>query len=100
MALTDIVAYVYKADLYCPDCILPVMVAYGEVASPAAIDMPGPLEQALDYLADCQALDRYDERTFDTDFFPKVVFSDQVRREDEPQNDILTDRCGRCGGEL
>jgi len=80
-----ITAYVYKADIYCTDCIIEAMLLAGE-ASPAARDMP--VEDALDQIAAANAIDRQDEWTFDSDEFPKVVFSD----------DLSGEHCGGCGG--
>lgn len=81
----SVAAYTYKADIYCVDCIIEVMLLGGE-ASPAARDMP--VEEALDQIAEANATDRYNESTFDSDDFPKVVFSDQLSGE----------HCGGCGG--
>ena len=82
-----ITGYVYRADIYCPTCIIETMVAGGE-ASPAARDMS--VEDALDQIADANAIDRYDEWSFDTDDFPKVIFSID-------DDDCY---CGRCGKRL
>jgi hypothetical protein len=74
-----VVAYCYKADVYCPDCVVE------EVCRDAGIEPFDYLdaEIALDKIAEesvyCDnkwgGLDRYDEHTFDSDEFPKVVFS-------------------------
>lgn len=79
---TDIVGYIYKADIYCPGCILGELGAgvYG-----------GTTEQSLSRLADERGIDRFDEYSFDSDEFPKVVFRSQI--EDE-------ERCGACGEEI
>ena len=82
------IAYTYRADNYCPDCILHIMIVHGD-ASPAVLDRlydpTDSLESILDYLADCQAIDRADERTFDSGEFPKVIFT--------TEND---EHCGLC----
>jgi len=80
-----VTAYTYKADIYCVDCIIEAMLMERE-ATPAARDMP--VESALDQIAEANAIDRYDESTFDSYEFPKVVFSDQLHGE----------HCGGCGG--
>jgi hypothetical protein len=75
----DVVGYAYQADIWCPECIAKKF-APGQQAT----------EAALDHAAEQRGIDRYDEATFDSDDFPKVVFRDQV--EDEA--------CGRCGRPL
>lgn len=89
----DIVGYTYRADLYCPGCILEAMVRHGD-ASPAVRDFTESVESTLDHLADCMALDRSDERTFDSGDFPKVVFRDSLVSEGD---DAYPERCGSCG---
>lgn len=86
--LFDIVAYTYRADLYCPECI--VDVAGGILGRESAFHLDST-ESRLNALAKARGIDREDEATFDSDDFPKVVFRDQV--EDE-------NRCGECGCEL
>lgn len=76
---TDIVAYAYEAEIYCPSCI-------------ARMWRRGKLrlsEDTLDRAAECIGIDRMDESSFDSGEFPKVVFSDQV-------NDEHYDHCGSC----
>jgi len=95
-----IVGYTYQADQYCPDCI----------ADQVRADLPEELH-VLRYPVDADGgeypwdaewflttiaphldiTDRYDETTFDSDTFPKVIFSSQV--ED-------TEYCGACHKEL
>jgi hypothetical protein len=48
-------------------------------------------EEALDFLAQRRGIDRYDEHTFDSGDFPKVIFRDQVTDDDV---------CGVCGEKL
>lgn len=82
-------AYTYQADLLCPSCVLDAMTTDGtKRPGYAAAALGRDPEQALDALAAVAMLDRYDEHSFDSDEFPKVVFADQV----EPG-----DRCGACG---
>lgn len=71
----EIVGYTYKADNYTPAGVIERMVRDGE-ASPAARDMN--TEDALDQIASANAIDREDERSFDSDDFPKVIFLDSV----------------------
>jgi hypothetical protein len=81
-----IVGYTYRADQYDPTCIIEEVIARRE-ASPAARDMP--TEDVLDQIAASNAIDREDERSFDSDHFPKVIFvADMSESEDEI--------CGRC----
>jgi hypothetical protein len=65
-----IAAYLYRADLHCPACVIEAMIASRD-ASPAARDMP--VEAVLDQCAEAMALDRCDETSFDSSEFPKVV---------------------------
>lgn len=80
MHATDIVAYTYQADTWYPQCLVTVMVNDGTL-SPAARSMDP--EAALDQHAAANAIDREDEYSFDSDDFPKVVFSSQVESDDE-----------------
>lgn len=81
---TDIVAYTYRADTYCPDCILFAMGATKRLPYLT-------VEGALDEVAGRENVDRQDEWTFDSDNFPKVVFSSQVEG---------VEFCGGCGREI
>lgn len=94
---TDIVAYTYVADLYCPECITDVYgPAQGYVTYSYAITH---IEAMLDDLASQAGINRGDERSFDSDEFPKVVFRDQVRSGGE-DHDGEWDYCGGCGERL
>lgn len=81
----NIIAYAYRAALYCPDCIVHALPR--DVLSPAAYDMRA--EDVLDQVAAYDGIDRYDEYSFDSDDFPKVAFS----CEDG-------DTCDTCGKDL
>lgn len=90
MHATDIVAYTYRADNYCPRCIIDVLPtgegeAFDGWALAAGATMPA--EQNLAELAEAFGIDRSDERSYDSGDFPKVVFVDQV--ED-------CEHCGSC----
>jgi hypothetical protein len=65
---TTVVGYTYAADTYCHDCI---------------VDVIGPLDERAEALG----IDTDDERSYDSDDFPKVVFASQV--ED-------AEYCGSC----
>jgi hypothetical protein len=67
-----ITGYQYKADFYCPSDLINLLIAQGK-ASPAARDMEP--EDVLDQIAGAEAVDREDEYSFDTDEFPKRVYS-------------------------
>ena len=66
---TDIVAYTYKADIYCPDCII-TQVNHSPIAG-----LLENAEAALDVFAKVRGIDRYDEHSYDSDEFPKVIFA-------------------------
>lgn len=71
----DIAGYTYRADNYRPETLIDVMIGANEL-SPAARDMS--VEDALDQHAAALAIDRYDEHSFDSSEFPKVIFWGQV----------------------
>ena len=86
--MSAIVGYTYRADIYCPGCIIAAVArAYPGSVAPAAHDMDP--EDALDQIAVYldTGIDRDDEHTFDSMEFPKVVFSVQI---DADEN------CARC----
>lgn len=77
-----IVAYTYQAELLCPGCVSEHIFG---------VRYPDPeVESYLDEEAEVEGFDREDERSFDSGYFPKVVFDHQVG----------TDRCDHCGEEL
>lgn len=71
----DVVGYTYKADIYCPACIIRV-ANYGLPCNNANA------ERVLDVLAEGKRINRGDETTFDSDDFPKVIFRNQVENYD------------------
>ena len=79
MNATQIVAYTYRAEILCPACVIESMVAHRD-ASPATRDMGA--EPALDQIAGANAIDREDEYSFDSSYFPKVVLSSQVEPDE------------------
>lgn len=73
-------AYTFQADTYCPDCIMAVLpTGDGERYDGWALSA-GSLttEKNLDEIAIAFGIDRYDEKTFDSGDFPKVVLSSQI----------------------
>jgi hypothetical protein len=83
-----IAGYTYKAAQYCPNCIVDkVLNSMGLEGHGLSYDT----EEALERLAISEGIERYDEHTFDSDDFPKVIFSDWI----EPDQ-----HCSACGEEL
>lgn len=80
MKAFDIVGYTFNADEYCPDCIVG---AYNGNSN----DYDS--ETMLDILAGGKGIDRMDESSFDSGYFPKVIFASQV---ESAESDI----CGSC----
>lgn len=87
----DIVGYTYCAGNYCPHCIHKAM---GNMMSPAIEDC----ERVLDMIAKNDGIDRYDEASYDSSDFPKVIFADQANEAGEYGGERET--CGWCGEEL
>lgn len=96
-----IVGYTYHAETLCPEDVVKVMVANGSLADEVLVStfegfhfanpLDLPVETVLDMLAKDLILAREDEHSFDSDYFPKVIFSVQIEDE-EP--------CDRCGSPL
>lgn len=75
MAITDIVGYSFRADIYCPEHVVDVVTSTPEYegwALAAGVDMP--VEANLSEIAAAFGIDREREYTFDGDEFPKRVF--------------------------
>lgn len=73
-----VAAYQYQADLFCPACIREVIME-GDLAGdvrPVGFLTIG--EDALDSFAADLGVDRSNESSFDSDYFPKVVYGDQL----------------------
>lgn len=88
---SDIVGYEFRVERYCPEHIVAAVTATPEFdgwALAEGVDMP--VEANLNEIAAAFGIDRMDERTFDSDEFPKVVFRDQA--------DNYT--CATCGEPL
>jgi hypothetical protein len=80
-----VVAYVYKAEVMCPKCVRRALFTEGKVDIKIKTLPP---EDILDLLAEELGLNRYDEYSFDSDFFPKVIFSSDI--------DFGEDNCTLC----
>lgn len=103
MALTDIVGYTFAADIFCPRHIIAALPtgdggAYDGWALAPGVRMTA--EDNLSEIAYAFQIDRQDEATFDSDEFPKVIFSDQAitqATEDASEDESVTvDRCSVC----
>ncbi len=81
-SLFSIAGYMYQADFVCKDCVLPVVGGQRSVQS---------IEACLDILAVERNIDRYDEASFDSGDFPKVVLGCDLDGEEH---------CGSCGEQL
>jgi hypothetical protein len=87
----DVVGYVYRADVYCPThTIEKLKTGPGEDFDGWALAEGTRMtaEENLDELALAFGIDREDERSFDTDYFPKVIL--RVDCDSDQQ-------CGECG---
>ena len=81
-------AYVYRADLYCPDCISAQLpTGPGQPFDGWECLSPISAEDDLDEIAHAFGVDRSNEYTFDSDCFPKVAFRSQLAPDDY---------CGAC----
>ena len=80
----DIVAYTYSANQFTPSGLIQTLINEKRLTL-AALDMRE--EDALDQLAAYELIDREDERSFDSDSFPKVIFRDQVEDWDQFVNE-------------
>lgn len=88
----DIVAYQYRAALYCSRDILGAMPFgpggdFDGWALAVGAD-PMTTEENLSEIAMAFGIERFDERSFDSGDFPKVVFRDQITDDDH---------CDVCG---
>lgn len=83
MKAWDIVGYTYRADIWCPSCIVGCAKVWG-----GTLGRPDDAEEMLDACAKIRGIDREDERSFDSDDFPKVIFASDV-------DDC--EFCGECG---
>lgn len=92
MSFGEIIAYAYRADEYCPRCIVRALPtgegeAYDGWALASGVRMT--TEENLSEIAAAFGIDRMDERSFDSGDFPKVIFADS--ETDSPYH------CAVCG---
>lgn len=84
----DTVGYQFKADFFCPVCVVEEYLNDDEQAGQYLRRGFYDVDNILDHLARAAKVDRADEESFDSDDFPKVILRDQL--EDD-------EFCGRCG---
>jgi hypothetical protein len=87
----DIMGYAYRADLYCPGCIVGLLTTNPGNTGHGTVPADHDTEVHLNLLARIAGIDRADEHSFDSNDFPKVVFRDQLEG---------SEHCGSCGGGL
>lgn len=87
----NVVGYIYRADIFCPGCLLAALPTGEGEAFDGWADCsipPMTAEQNLDEIAYAFGIDRTDEWSFDSGDFPKVILS---------LDDAARDQCGQCG---
>ena len=92
--MTRVIAYTYRADIYCNSCIVDMLPTGDDEQFDGwalADGVAMSTEANLDEIASAFGIDRYDESTFDSGDFPKVVFSHQTDG---------SEYCGACHGEI
>ena len=70
-----VIGYEYRSGLYCPGCLVGVMIEDREL-SPAARDMA--VERVLDDHAEVNVIDRCAESTYSSDEHPHRVFAHEL----------------------
>lgn len=83
---TDIVGYMFDADIYCPPCTRRVAARYAEMNEKASDYVSLP--ELMRFWAENEGIDWEDEHSYDSGDFPKVVFGSQVESDEE--------KCGSC----
>lgn len=81
----DVVGYHYNGDALCTDCARREAARHTAANGVRVHSVSAEVE--LDEWARIAGIDRWDESTFDTDDFPKIVFASQANRSDV---------CGTC----
>lgn len=80
-----IIGYSYKANTFCPECLVNVLKKEGKIMKSFKVLN---IEETLDVLSDAEGIPRDDEWEFDSDEFPKVIFDIDC--------DFGIDFCGEC----
>ena len=85
MKTSEIVGYTYNADTYCPRHIIQ-QLPFGDGERfdgwKLAEGVEMSTEDNLNEIAYAFGILREEESTFDSSFFPKVIFADQVTEHD------------------
>lgn len=84
MKADTIVGYTYDAETLCSSCTMSAMVMFPQM-------FPKGCEDMLTQVAATMDIDRTDERSFDSNSFPKVIFASQVETDEQ---------CMHCGEKL
>lgn len=92
----DIVGYTYRAENYCPSCVRMRLAD----RFPVAFYDTGSSGEMLDRAAAQLGIDREDERSFDSEDFPKVIFRDSAEAYEAEYGPVEAETCGRCEAEL
>lgn len=79
MKSRTIVAYTYRADSLCPDCIRNIGIM---PLQDTPITGPVPVEDLLNQAARYKGINRTDEHSYDSGDFPKAISADQVEGEE------------------
>lgn len=94
--MDTIAAYMFNAEIYCPDCIIAALpTAEGEAFDGwgLAAGVVMSAEANLDELAHAFGFIRGEEYTYDSDDFPKVIFRGDI----DPYSVWI---CGGCFGDM
>lgn len=90
MNFSSIAGYTYKADILCPECTVERLADHhADLVTPNLRTFQPAA--AIDSLAVDLGVNPHDERSFDSDEFPKVVFGYQLESDE---------KCGYCGEAL
>lgn len=81
----EITGYVYKAETFCPRCLKRHLYHRDEIDKTLKSQS---VEDMLDLLATERKVNREDEWSFDSDYFPKVIFKSDA--------ELMPDFCNLC----
>ena len=101
MHRSTVVGYSFNADTYCDDCMRTIAIRQALNAGSATMwGDSGTAEQTVGEWASMVGIDRFDERSYDSSEFPKVVFADSAHAACMPENGYesgqCADRCAQC----
>ena len=85
MKAWEVVGYTYKAETFCPKHIiwqLPTGLGEDFDGWKLALIVPMSTEDNLNEIAAAFGINREDEHSFDSDYFPKVIFASQATEHD------------------